>query len=64
MVDLLTAFAVDLAASFSEAPLQARSGGSDDRMYAEQWFDRNVMPGVGSQRPEFVRVYRTEGRRA
>ncbi len=62
MRDILTAFAADLAAANDHGGGDegGRSGGSDERMYADQWFQRNRGPGGWGDddgRPTFERSF-------
>jgi hypothetical protein len=56
---IIAAFAHDLAAAQAPTPQRWRlpSGGSDEREYAEEWFQRNVghHGGVAMNEPIFVR---------
>lgn len=59
LVDILTAFAADLAgahASSIDNRYGGRNGGSDEREFADSWFRRNVDP-TG---PEFMRTFADE----
>lgn len=63
--DLLTAFAADLAgAQWGGSATGLRSGGSDERLFAAQWFRRNVDPGgwggPSGDRPQFMRRFDEE----
>jgi len=59
LVDVLTAFAADLAGAHADsidARYGGRNGGSDEREFANEWFRRNVDP-TG---PEFMRSFAEE----
>jgi hypothetical protein len=65
MTDILTAFAADLAAEHAEGDErhELRSGGSDERQFADAWFQRNRGPGGwggDDGRPSFGRCYSGE----
>ncbi len=61
VTDILTAFAADLAGSqWGSSATGLRSGGSDERLFAENWFKRNADPGWAGSRPQFMRRFDEE----
>ncbi len=64
MTDILIGFGTDLAAAHAARSERfgMRSGGSDERLFAERWFERNLMPvGDGDDgHSEFARRFSGE----